>query len=269
MLLEAASEPGGQLNLAARLHRRRDLTGIVQWRVDECKRNKVELRLNAYADDGMVRAEAPSLVIVATGGLPDASFLRYGAEHVNDTWELLGGGVPLIASARMLVYDDNGAHPALDAAELAACSGAQVHYVTPERTFAPDVGGMNYPAYLEAFGRHGVTITLNRELVAVEPRDGRLVATFLDPYSGTQVEDAYDRVVVEHGTLPNDELYFDLIDGSVNHGEVDYEALLRGDPQPDHDDSTDGYALYRVGDAVTSRNVHAAILDSLRLGGTL
>lgn len=270
VLLEAASEPGGQLNLAARLDRRRDLTGIVQWRVDECKKNKVEVRLNMYAEADMVRAEAPSLVIVATGGLPDASFLRYGAEHVNDTWELMGGGVLLAASARMLVYDDNGAHPALDAAELAACSGAQVHYVTPERTFAPDVGGMNYPAYLEAFGRHGVTITLNRELVGVERMaDGRLSAMFLDPYSGTQVEDAYDRVVVEHGTLPNDELYFDLIDGSVNRGEVDYDAMLRGDPQPSHGDTTKGYALFRVGDAVTSRNVHAAILDSLRLGVTL
>lgn len=270
VLLEAAGEPGGQLNLAARLERRRDLSGIIQWRVDECKRNKVELRLNAYAEPDVVRAEGPAVVIVATGGLPDKSFLRYGAEHVNDTWELMGGAVPARAPTRMLIYDDNGAHPALDAAELAAGSGAQVNYVTPERTFAPDVGGMNYPAYLEAFGRHGVTITLNRELVGVtRTPDGGLAVAFVDPYCGAQVEEVYDRVVVEHGTLPNDELYFGLIDGSVNGGEIDYSALLRGEPQPGYGHSPEGYALFRVGDAVTSRNVHAAILDSLRLGATL
>ena len=270
VLMEAAGEPGGQLNLAARSDRRRDLSGIVAWRVEECKRNNVDLRLNVYAEADVVSAESPALVIVATGGLPDTSFLRFGAEHVNDTWELMGGAVPVRAQARMLIYDDNGGHPALDAAELAAAAGAHVHYVTPERTFAPDVGGMNYPAYLEAFGRHGVTISLNRELVGVEPAaDGRLSATFLDPYSGTHAEDVYDRVIVEHGTLPNDELYLDLAAGSLNGGEVDYEALLRGDPQPGHADRAEGYTLFRVGDAVTSRNVHAAILDSLRLCQTL
>src|SRR5579871_2209113 len=126
---------------------------------------------------------------------------------------------------------------------------------------------MNYPAYLEVFGRHGVTITLNRELAGVERlADGRLSATFLDPYSGTQVAESYDRIIVEHGTLPNDELYFELAKASANGGEVDYDALLRGDPQPGlpgRDDQGASYVLFRVGDAVTSRNVHAAILDSL------
>jgi 2,4-dienoyl-CoA reductase-like NADH-dependent reductase (Old Yellow Enzyme family) len=270
VLLEAANEPGGQLSLATRLDRRRDLIGIVQWRVDECERNKVDLRLNVYAETDIVRAERPSLVVVATGGLPDTSFLRHGAEHVNDTWEIMGGTVPVRAAMRLLIYDDNGAHPALDAAEFAARAGARVHYVTPERTFAPDVGGMNYPAYLEAFGQHGVTITLNRELIGIQRMaDGRLAATFLDPYSGTQIDEVYDQVVVEHGTVPNDELYFDLIDGSVNGGEIDYDALLRGKPQPDRGECAGRYAVFRVGDAVTSRNVHAAILDSFRLCATL
>ena len=270
VLLEAADRPGGQVNLAARLERRRDLSGIVSWRVDECRRSRVDLRLNVYADADLIRAEGPDLVVVATGGLPDTSFLCYGAEHVNDTWEVLSGSIPLRAPTRVLVYDDNGANPALDAAEFAAHAGAEVCYVTPERIFAPDVGGMNYPAYLEAFGRHGVTITLNRELAGVEgAADGRLAATFIDPYSGGQSTGVYDRVIVEHGTLPSEEVYVDLVPESVNAGAVDYDALLRGDPQPTLGQHSGGFALFRVGDAVASRNVHAAILDALRLCATL
>jgi 2,4-dienoyl-CoA reductase-like NADH-dependent reductase (Old Yellow Enzyme family) len=270
VLLEAASQPGGQLNLAARLDRRRDLTGITKWRMNECKRNGVDLRLNVYAEADIVCMERPSLVIVATGGRPNTSFLRYGAEHVSDTWDLIGGATAITTSGTTLVYDDNGANSALDAAEVAARSGARVHYVTPERIFAPDVGGMNYPGYLEAFARYGVTITLNRELVGVERRsDGRLTVNFVDPYAGMRVDDIYDQVIIEHGTIPNDELYFDLIRDSVNAGEIDYGALLRGDPQPSRPDFPGKYALFRVGDAIASRNVHAAILDALRLCVTL
>ena len=40
-----------------------------------------------------------------------------------------------------------------------------------------------------------------------------------------------DQVVVEHGTLPLDELYFALKEQSTNRGEVDYRALIAGRPQ--------------------------------------
>jgi hypothetical protein len=75
-----------------------------------------------------------------------------------------------------------------------------------------------------------------------------------------------DQVVAEHGTLPRDELYFALKPLSLNQGEVDYHALVGGGrPQAIVANPADGFLLYRVGDAVTSRNIHAAIFDSLRL----
>jgi hypothetical protein len=52
------------------------------------------------------------------------------------------------------------------------------------------------------------------------------------------------------------------VPGSANGGAIDYLALLAGQPQPYDGDR---YQLFRVGDAVTSRNIHAAIFDSLRL----
>jgi hypothetical protein len=55
------------------------------------------------------------------------------------------------------------------------------------------------------------------------------------------------------------------VPGSANKGAVDYRALLAGRPQPV---TGPGYQLFRIGDAVNSRNIHAAIFDALRLGAT-
>ena len=72
------------------------------------------------------------------------------------------------------------------------------------------------------------------------------------------------QVVVEHGTVPADELFQSLRGDSVNDGVTDLDALLAGEPQP-HTGGENGYALYRIGDAESSRNLAAAIFDALRL----
>jgi hypothetical protein len=46
---------------------------------------------------------------------------------------------------------------------------------------------------------------------------------------------------------------------------VDYDALLAGKPQPHSTSVGNGYQLFRIGDAVSARNTHAAIYDALRL----
>jgi hypothetical protein len=72
-------------------------------------------------------------------------------------------------------------------------------------------------------------------------------------------------VVIEHGTLPLDELYFELKPGSVNGGEIDYREMMSGQPQTVVRNTQGRYRLWRIGDAVASRNVHAAIYEALRL----
>jgi hypothetical protein len=71
--------------------------------------------------------------------------------------------------------------------------------------------------------------------------------------------------VIERGTLPADELYFELKPQSSNLGETDLDALLAGRPQSKVNNPGGSFQLFRVGDAVASRNIHAAIYDSLRL----
>ncbi len=69
---------------------------------------------------------------------------------------------------------------------------------------------------------------------------------------------------MNHGTLPLDDLYFALKPGAVNLGAVDYEALIATQPQTMAGGPA-GYQLFRIGDAVEARNIHAAIYDALRL----
>ena len=215
----------------------------------------------AQAED--VLREAPDIVVVATGGLPNTSFLDEGAELATTSWDILAGAVK--PAENVLLFDDNGAHPGMSAAEFIAETGARLEIATPERILAPEVGGTNYPAYFKAFAAHEVTITLNHRLERIRRDGNRLVAVFLNEYDKSRRERTVDQVVVEHGTLPLDELYFALKPGSRNLGEVDHDALIAGRPQALPRNPAGAYALYRIGDAVASRNIHAAVYDALRL----
>ncbi|KHL11959.1 2,4-dienoyl-CoA reductase-like NADH-dependent reductase (Old Yellow Enzyme family) [Mumia flava] len=264
VVLEAADVPGGQILLGAASPRRRDLVGIVDWRVSEAKLAGVEFRYGVYAEEGDVLAYDPDVVVVATGGLPNRTFLAEGQNLVLDTWDVMDGAAR--PRGDVLVYDDHGAEPAMDAAELLAGSGARVEIVTPERMLAVKVGGMNSPAYLRAFAEHDVRTTLAYRLRAVRRTDdGRLEAELFSEYAEHSVRRVVDHVVVEHGTLPNDALYLALRAGSSNGGEVDHAALIGGRPQDVVRNPDGRYQLFRIGDAVSSRTIHAAVYDALRL----
>jgi hypothetical protein len=179
------------------------------------------------------------------------------------SWDLLSGAAR--PSGEVIVYDDNGAHPGLTAAEFVAESGAKLEIVTPERILAPDVGGTSYPPYFRAFSRANAKVTLNLRLESIARRGNRVVGAFHDEYGRRQVEKEADMIVVEHGAVPVDDLYFELKAASVNRGEVDYNALIAGRPQTVSSNPGGRYRLFRIGDAVASRNIHAAVYDAIRL----
>jgi 2,4-dienoyl-CoA reductase-like NADH-dependent reductase (Old Yellow Enzyme family)/thioredoxin reductase len=264
VLFEAADQPGGQVRLAARSKRRRELIGIVDWRMAQLRRLGVDMRFNTLAEASDVLAEKPDVVIIATGGLPNSAVVEDGADLVTASWDILSGDTK--PAAETLLFDDNGAHPGLQAAEALAEAGTKLEVVTPERFFAPDIGGLNHVPYAEAFHAHGVRITINTRLLAVRRQGNRLAAVLGGDYGPRTETRIVDQVVVEHGTLPLDELYFALKDGSRNRGEVDYGAFVAGRPQETARNPGGAYRLFRIGDAVSSRNIHAAIYDGLRLG---
>ena len=71
--------------------------------------------------------------------------------------------------------------------------------------------------------------------------------------------------MIENGTLPLDALYFALKPRSKNLGEVDYHQLIGAESQSVVNNSEGEFSLFRVGDAVTSRNIHGALYESVRL----
>ncbi|WP_425072368.1 FAD-dependent oxidoreductase [Sagittula sp. S175] len=264
-VFEAADAPGGQVRLTAQTPRRREMIGIIDWRMAQCAARDVEFRFNTWAEAEDVTALNPDVVIVATGGLPNLELFETGAEtgHVVSAWDLISGDVK--PAANVLIYDESGDHPALQAAEIAAAAGATVEVMTPDRTFAPDIMAMNLVPYMRSLQDKDVTFTVTRRLLGVAKDGNRLTATIGTDYSGFTREQHYDQVVVNYGTLPLDELYFALRPLSSNLGEVDHDALIEGRPQAVRSNADGAFQLFRIGDAVSARNTHAAIYDALRL----
>jgi hypothetical protein len=71
--------------------------------------------------------------------------------------------------------------------------------------------------------------------------------------------------VTDHGTAASADLYFELKPASSNLGAVDYGALMEGREQQVIRNADGSFQLFRIGDAVASRNIHAAVYDALRL----
>ncbi|GAB4385325.1 oxidoreductase [Albidovulum sp.] len=262
-VFEAQPDPGGQVRLTALNPRRREMISIIDWRMAQCAARDVEFRFNSWAEAEDVLAERPDVVIVATGGLPDTAILEAGNDLVVSAWDLIAGDVR--PGASVLIYDDAGDHPGLMAAEVAANAGARVEVMTRDRSFAPEVMGMNLVPYMRALQDRDVTFTVTWLLRRVEREGNRLRAVIGSDYCGAERVRHYDQIVVNHGTLPLADLYFDLRPHSVNLGAVDHDALIAGRPQTLTGGPAEGFRLFRIGDAVSARNTHAAIYDALRL----
>lgn len=260
VLFEAASKPGGQILLTAQNPRRREMIGIIDWRVAECERLGVKLRYDTWAEAATVRDEAPDVVIVATGGLPHTAILREGNDLVTSSWDIISGDVR--PGQNVLIYDDAGDHAGLQAAEVIAKAGGKVEVMTRDRSFAPEVMAMNLVPYMRELQKRDAVFTVTYLVEAVRKQGNHLVAVIGSDYGGIRKEQVHDQIIVNQGTRPNAELYHTLLPYSKNDGAVDYEKLIAGQPQAD---GTGEFHLYRIGDAVAARNTHAAVYDALRL----
>jgi len=189
--------------------------------------------------------------------------LASGNDLVVSSWDVISGSVK--PKSNVLLFDDAGDHAALQAAEIIAEGGAKLEIMTPDRSFAPEVMGMNLVPYMRSLQKHDVTFTVTFRLERVSRSGEELIATVESDYGGVRKQRRFDQVVINHGTVPNDELYFSLKPLSVNAGEIDHDELIAGRAQSTRTNPRGRFQLFRLGDAVAARNVHAAIYDALRL----
>ena len=105
-------------------------------------------------------------------------------------------------------------------------------------------------------------------MISIIREGNRLKAQLVNEYSSNTEERKVDQIVVEAGILPIEDLYRDLAESAINGGEIDLSAMISATQQPIIQSirhSQNGFALFRIGDAVASRGIHAAVYDAARL----
>ncbi|MDO9525693.1 MAG: NADH:flavin oxidoreductase [Gemmobacter sp.] len=257
-LHEAAPKAGGQMQLAANSWRR-DLMGIIDWRLSELDRMGVPVEYNAFMDSTDIEALNPDLVILATGGLPQTEF-GPGFDLVDSTWDIIGRDRKIAPS--VLVWDGTGRHPAPLAAQMAQRAGSEVSYVTIDGGLAQDLTYAETTRWKTEFARMDLRAYTDMRLVSVARRSNQLVATLLNELTREQTELMVHQVIVDMGTVPDNELFGALRKTAGNAGVTDIKSLIANTPQPR---PQQGYELHRIGDAQASRNIHTAIYDAFRL----
>ncbi|ANG61599.1 N-methylproline demethylase [Marinobacterium aestuarii] len=265
-LIERADELGGQVTIAAKAPQRDQMAGITRWLAMEIERLGVDLRLGTAANADMIKDLKADVVILATGGRP---FMEQNphwgaAEGLSvSSWDILNGTVE--PGKSVLIYDTICEFTGMSAADYLSSKGSLVELVTDDIKPGVGIGGTTFPTYYRSLYEKEVIMTSDMLLEKVYREGDKLVAVLENEYTGAQEERVVDQVVIENGTRPNEELYYELKGESRNKGQIDNETLFAGQAQPILSESGEGMILWRLGDCVSQRNIHAAIYDALRL----
>ncbi len=263
ILFEQHEFSGGAVKVAARAPGRAPLAMITAWLERQALQHGVDPRWGVRATAELVRAEDPQIVVVASGGSPNKCPLD-GRDLIETCFGVLGGEVHL-GAGEALVYDDNGREGALSCAAYMADLGLAVQFVTADPAPAAELERTVRPALMKRCYDAGVRFTADTRLVGVQRENGALIAVLENDYSGARLERRVAQVVVDYGSAPNDRIYRELKPDSSNLGEVDVAALVAGRSQRINRNRAGTFSLFRIGDAVASRNIHAAVYDALRL----
>ncbi|MCG2582400.1 MAG: dimethylglycine demethylation protein DgcA [Marinobacter sp.] len=265
-LIEKAGELGGQITLASKAPQRDQIAGITRWYALELDRLGVDLRLNTEADASVVRDIQPDVCILATGGVP---FMEqnpewgYEDDLVVSSWDILSGKVE--PGENVLVYDTICEFSGMSVADYLAAKGSMVELVTDDIKPGVGIGGTTFPTYYRSLYERQVIMSSDMMLEKVYAEGDKKIAVLENEYTGQKEERVVDQVVIENGTRPNEALYYELKEGSINKGQIDVETLFACNAQPILKEADKGMILWRLGDCVSQRNTHAAIYDALRL----
>ncbi|MBC8308696.1 MAG: hypothetical protein H8E55_74730 [Pelagibacterales bacterium] len=264
--MAAPRDNSGQIRLRAKLERRRHIRGLIDWRMLNSLKKNVKFNFNVVAESQDVIGEKPDTVIIATGGMPNLELFetKKDLENVYTSWDIISGDIKL--SDNILIYDEAGDHTGMQSAEIAIKEGSTVEFMTPDRLISSEIMGMNLTPYLKNLQDKKITYSIAKRLLDVSIKGNKLNALIGSDYDENfKYNSSYDQVFLNYGIKPLDELYFSLVPFSKNKGEVDYNKFINGDEQDIIKIDNNKFNLFRIGDAVSSRNIHAAIYDALRL----
>ncbi|MGO9196438.1 MAG: mycofactocin system FadH/OYE family oxidoreductase 2 [Acidimicrobiales bacterium] len=241
-VLEAATEPGGQVRVAASVPNRAEFGDLVRNQVRECRELGVSFEFEVLADAETVLSRSPAAVVVATGSRPESPWWvsPVAGTEVADVREVLEGTASPVGD--VLVVDELGFHQATSVAELLADRGCRVEIVTPGMVVGQDLGmTLDLEGFTIRASAKAISCSTDRVVMGMS-EEGVLL---LHHPTGQQELRRAGWVVLAVAPAPDDGLYFAL-----------------GEAEP-------SLAVHRIGDCVAPRRAHAAIIEGERIGAAL
>jgi len=186
-------------------------------------------------------------VVLATGATPQPPYWAGGHPRVVDVRDVLEGRAA--TAGQVVVVDDLGFHQATSVAELLADRGCTVEIITAGMVVGQDLGitldmeTFNVRAHAKGIRQATDLVVLGAAGTDGEPGAGGVVLTLLHHPTGEPAERRCDWVVCAVHQAPDETLW----------------RQLRAAP----------FEVHRVGDCVTPRRAHAAVIEGHRVAVAL
>ncbi|MFF0815737.1 mycofactocin system FadH/OYE family oxidoreductase 2 [Rhodococcus sp. NPDC003318] len=241
-LFERDERLGGQVCAASVASGRSEFGELAVNLERECARAGVTVRTGTEVGPDLVQRLAPDVVIVATGARPKRPAWAGASTRVVDVRDVLEGRVT--PSGRVLVFDELGFHQGTSVAETVAARGCTVTIATPAMIVGQDLG---LTLDMEGWQRraYAAGIVERTDVVPMEVTDTEtgVVVRLLHHPTGTVTESEFDAVVCAVHQQPVDELWKEL--------------------------SGSAFEVHRIGDALSPRRAHAAVVEGHRVAAAL
>jgi mycofactocin system FadH/OYE family oxidoreductase 2 len=232
---------GGQVRWAATVPNRAEFGDLIRNQLNEAARANIKIVYGHAIDAAFVVSDKPDAVIIATGAVPARPYWAPGdAANIVDVMSILTGEATPPAGAKVVIVDELGFHQATSIAEVLADRGCDVEILTPGMVVGQDLG---ITLDMENFCIRAAAkrITLTPDSVVMGWNGSAL--SVLHHVSGSMNELSADWVVLAVPGSPADALYRELHTAGIN--------------------------VHRIGDALTPRRAHAAVVDGDRIGAAL
>jgi mycofactocin system FadH/OYE family oxidoreductase 2 len=252
-LQERQPRTGGQVTAAASVPSRAEFLDVVRNLAAECQRYGVDVRTGVQATAESLRADSPDVVVLATGAIPQPPYWAGGHPRVVDVRDVLEGRAE--PAGQVVVVDDLGFHQATSVAELLADRGCAVEIITAGMVVGQDLGitldmeTFNVRAHAKGIRQATDLVVMGAAAADGEPASGSgsgsggVVLTLLHHPTGESAQRNCDWVVCAVHQAPDDALW----------------QQLRAEP----------FEVHRIGDCVTPRRAHAAVIEGHRVAVAL
>jgi mycofactocin system FadH/OYE family oxidoreductase 2 len=234
---------GGQVRWAASVANRAEFGDMIRNQLNELERLHVKVAFGHEVDVEFVHNQNPDAVIVATGSTPARPYWAPGNEsRIVDVLSILSGACKPGPGTKVVIVDELGFHQATSVAELLADRGCNVEILTPGMVVGQDLGiTLDMEGFCIRAAAKNISLTPDSVVMGWDADTSCL--SVLHHVSGQMNELSADIVVLAVPGSPSAQLYFDLLEAGIN--------------------------VYRIGDALTPRRAHSAIIDGDRVGAML